>query len=78
MPPAHTVLRLLGTGKKWDRVVAPRDDELPALADLALALLSNGDVYINVNNHYEGSAPATIEKLERLVEERRERFSQIR
>jgi uncharacterized protein YecE (DUF72 family) len=85
--PAPSVIRLLGpdrkgiekeTGKKWDRVVAPRDKELPELVDLALELLGNGDVYINVNNHYEGSAPATIEKLERLVDERRERFSQIR
>lgn len=79
---APTVLRLLGpdrqgiekeTGKKWDAVVAPKDEELPRLADLALDLLAAGDVYINVNNHYEGCAPATIEKLERLIDERRNR-----
>ncbi len=82
-----SVVRLLGTdrqgieketGKRWNRVVAPRDDELPQIADLAIELLAGGDVYVNVNNHYEGCAPETIEKLERLIDERRERFSQIR
>ncbi len=66
------------TGKKWDRIVMPKDDELPALADMIVGMLDTRDVYVNVNNHYEGSAPLTIEKLERLVDERRERFSQIR
>jgi len=86
--PGPGVLRLLGpdrggiekaTGKKWNAVVAPKDDELPGIADMAVDMLARGlDVYVNVNNHYEGSAPLTIEKLERLVDERRERFSQIR
>ena len=25
------------------------------------------DVYLNVNNHYEGSAPLTIEKIKKLI-----------
>jgi hypothetical protein len=25
------------------------------------------DVYLNVNNHYEGSAPLTIERIEALL-----------
>ena len=66
------------TDKKWDRIVAPQDHELPALADMIADMLLSRDVVVNVNNHYEGSAPLTIEKLERLVDERRERFSQIR
>ena len=82
------VLRLLGpdrqaieklTKKKWNQIVLPKDDELPGLADMVVEMLSEGtQVYVNVNNHFEGSAPLTIEKLERLVDERRERFSQIR
>lgn len=82
------VLRLLGpdragiekaTGKKWNRIVAEKDEELPDIADMIVDMLASGlDVIVNVNNHYEGSAPLTIEKLERLVDERRERFSQIR
>jgi len=78
------VLRLLGpdragiekaSGKKWNRIVAAKDEELPQIADMIVEMLAGGmDVVVNVNNHYEGSAPLTIEKLERLVDERRERF----
>jgi uncharacterized protein YecE (DUF72 family) len=85
---ATGLLRLLGpdrkgiekaTGKKWDKVVAPKDDALPRIADMVVDMMSRDmDVIVNVNNHYEGSAPLTIEKLERLLDERRERFSQIR
>jgi uncharacterized protein YecE (DUF72 family) len=32
-------------------------------------LLGRGvTVYLNVNNHYEGSAPLTIERIRRLLE----------
>ncbi len=75
--PAPGVLRLLGpdrggiekaTGRKWNAIVAPKDNELAGIADMALDMLARGlDVYVNVNNHYEGSAPLTIEKLERVV-----------
>ena len=52
------------TGKRWDRIVAPMDNELRAIADLVSDLVDNGvNVYLNVNNHYEGSAPLTIERL---------------
>ncbi len=57
------------TGKVWDRVVAPKDDELSAIAGVTKDLLGRGvNVYVNVNNHYEGSAPLTIDRLqERLL-----------
>ena len=81
------MIRLLGpdrraiekaTGKKWNRIAAPKDEALPAIADMLVDMLAHGiDVIVNVNNHYEGSAPLSIERLERLVDERRERFSQI-
>jgi uncharacterized protein YecE (DUF72 family) len=71
------VIRLLGpdrkgiekqTGKQWDRIVAPRDDELTAIVDTVEDLLARGlDVYLNVNNHYEGSAPLTIERIQHLL-----------
>jgi uncharacterized protein YecE (DUF72 family) len=71
------VMRLMGpdrqaieelTGKRWDRLAAAKDDELPRLAQMAQDLLRAGtDVYINVNNHYEGSAPLTIQRLEALL-----------
>ena len=69
-----SIVRLLGpdrqgiektTGKKWDKIVAPRDSEIPGIARLVRKMVdqSGMDVYLNVNNHYEGSAPITIEKL---------------
>jgi uncharacterized protein YecE (DUF72 family) len=71
------VIRLLGpdrkgiereTHKQWDRIVAPRDVELSAIVDLTEDLLANGvNVYLNVNNHYEGSAPLTIERIRSLL-----------
>jgi len=73
------VIRLLGpdrkgiekqTGKQWDRIVAPKDEELTAIIDMIEALLARGlTVYLNVNNHYEGSAPLTIERIRRLLSE---------
>lgn len=56
------------TGKNWDRIVASKDNELSSLAQL-IAKLNEKDVtvYVNVNNHYEGSAPLTISRIvERL------------
>lgn len=74
------VIRLLGpdregiekdTGKEWNSVVRPKDDEIPGIVDLALDLLGRGvRVIVNVNNHYEGSAPITIAKLEDALRDR--------
>ena len=72
------IIRLMGpdrkgiekkTGGRWDRVVDPRDDELRRVADVARDALDKGaDVYINVNNHFEGCAPRTIDTLKRLLD----------
>jgi uncharacterized protein YecE (DUF72 family) len=52
------------TGKRWDRIVEPRDGELASVAGMIENLAGRGaDVYVNVNNHYEGCAPLTIERL---------------
>jgi uncharacterized protein YecE (DUF72 family) len=56
------------TGKRWDRIVEPRDEELESVAAMVEDLLDQGvDVYLNVNNHYEGSAPWTIDRLRALL-----------
>jgi uncharacterized protein YecE (DUF72 family) len=56
------------TGERWDSIVAPKDNELPAIAGMMDDMLDRGlVVYLNVNNHYEGSAPLTIEKLRALL-----------
>lgn len=69
-----SVIRLLGTdrqgiekatNKKWDQAIAPQDHEIPGIAKLIRKMVdqSGMDVYLNVNNHYEGSAPITIQKM---------------
>jgi uncharacterized protein YecE (DUF72 family) len=59
------------SGGRWDRIVQPRDRELEEVVDSVAGLLANGfEVYLNVNNHYEGSAPLTIEKILGLLRAR--------
>lgn len=72
----RVVIRLLGgdraaieeaTGNRWDRIVDPKKD-LVSVAAMIDDLLNRGtDVFLYVNNHYEGSAPLTIEKLLELL-----------
>lgn len=58
------------TGEDWSRVVRPKDDELRRISfSIKRAFGSTGNVIINVNNHYEGSAPITIRKLRGLFDE---------
>ena len=52
------------TGKQWNRIVEPRDAELDGIARVAGDLRGNGvKVYLNVNTHYEGCAPLTIQRI---------------
>jgi uncharacterized protein YecE (DUF72 family) len=52
------------TGESWNRIVAPKDNELSAIVAMVNDMRGRGmTVYLNVNNHYEGSAPLTIERL---------------
>jgi uncharacterized protein YecE (DUF72 family) len=56
------------TGKRWDKIVEAKDKDLAAVAGMAEDLAGAGaDLYINVNNHYEGCAPLTIERLRKLI-----------
>jgi uncharacterized protein YecE (DUF72 family) len=58
------------TNKIYDTIVEPKDDEIPGVIEMIQDLRSRGiDVYLNVNNHYEGSAPLTIEKIRGLLEQ---------
>ena len=58
------------TGKQWNQIVDPRDEELAAVTEMVGDLLDQGvSVYLNVNNHYEGSAPLTIDRIRRLLGE---------
>lgn len=74
-----TVIRLHGpdrkgieqeTKKVWNRIVAPKDDDLDRLTEMMGDLIDRGvNIYLNVNNHFEGSAPLTIE----LIRDRMDR-----
>ena len=56
------------TGKQWDRIVEPKDDEIGDILETIGRLLRRRvDVYLNVNNHYEGSAPLTINKIRKKL-----------
>ena len=58
------------TSKQYHTIVAPKDDELPGVIKMVQDLRARGvDVYLNVNNHYEGSAPLTIEKIRGLLDD---------
>lgn len=76
---AHTsVIRLHGpdrlavekqTGEIWNRIVAPKPGGLRDAARIVRANRDRGMMtFVNVNNHYEGSAPITIGRfLETLI-----------
>ena len=47
----------LKTNKIWNEIVDPQDD-LPNIVEMIKLLLDKkAEMYLNVNNHFEGSAP---------------------
>lgn len=72
-----TVIRLHGSdrseiekisGGNWSKIYESKDDELSRIAQIIEDIHSkNLDIYVNVNNHYEGSAPLTIEKIRNIL-----------
>ncbi len=73
----RSVIRLLGSdrqgieqaaGKSWNAIVSPRDKELAGLAAMLTDLGNRGvETFLYVNNHFEGSAPRTIARIESLL-----------
>lgn len=69
----YVVIRLHGpdrkgiekvTGKDWSQVIAPRNDDIKALVGMLEELEQREvEMFIYVNNHFEGSAPRTIERI---------------
>ena len=52
------------SGKDWSRIVDPRDGEVNALAVVVRDLQKRGKkAWVFANNHYEGCAPLTIERI---------------
>jgi uncharacterized protein YecE (DUF72 family) len=68
-----TIIRLHGpdrsgiekkTGGIWNQIVEPKDDEIDKIAEMIFYLTTKQvDIFANINNHFEGSAPLTIKKL---------------
>lgn len=53
------------TNSQWDKIISPQDEKLNTLAGIITDQVNkNRRVFINVNNHYEGSAPLTIKRIE--------------
>ncbi len=73
----QTIIRLHGpdrsgiekiSAENWNKIYINRDEELRDIIEMIKDLENRDvDVYLNVNNHYEGSAPLTIEKINRLL-----------
>ncbi|NWF49421.1 MAG: DUF72 domain-containing protein [Ignavibacteriaceae bacterium] len=56
------------SGNKWNRIIIDRTKEIQIIAEIVKELASKKvDTFINVNNHFEGSAPLTIDKLKNFV-----------
>lgn len=70
----RTVIRLHGpgrseieqkTGKNWGQIVDPRDQDINQLAFMLEDLAGRQvETFLYVNNHFEGSAPRTISRIE--------------
>jgi len=68
-----TVLRLHGPDRKgiekisnenWNKIYIDREKEIKSLIEMIKDLKKNEvDLFVNVNNHFEGSAPLTIERI---------------
>ena len=53
----------LKTNKIWNEIVDPQDDLSKISEMIKLLLDKKVELYLNVNNHFEGSAPLTIQKI---------------
>jgi uncharacterized protein YecE (DUF72 family) len=57
------------TNNIWNEIVDPKDDELTLLRRMVQDLSEREhQVFINVNNHYEGCAPQSIERIKALLQ----------
>jgi uncharacterized protein YecE (DUF72 family) len=56
------------SGGNWDKILEPKDKELQDIAEIVRDLLDRKmDIYVNMNNHYEGSAPLSIKRLQKFI-----------
>ena len=49
----------------WNRIIEPKEDEISKITRIIRDIRSrNLDLYVNANNHYEGSAPLTLKRIQ--------------
>jgi len=73
------IIRLMGpdrqkiekqTGENWNRIFAPKDESLNSVAHIIKQNIGQGrKVFVNVNNHYEGCAVLTIERIMDMLQD---------
>ena len=73
----QTIIRLHGpdrsgiekfSSENWNKIYIKRDEELTDIVKMIKELQNRAvDVYLNVNNHYEGCASMSIEKVKKLL-----------
>ncbi len=73
-----TVIRLHGpdrkgiekeTGMYWNQIVAPKDGDITSLVGMLSDMNDRGlESFVFVNNHFEGSAPRTIQKIKESMD----------
>jgi uncharacterized protein YecE (DUF72 family) len=56
------------TNNKWDKIVINRDQEIINIVEIVKQINKKQvDIYLNINNHFEGCAPLTIKKIKHLI-----------
>ncbi len=73
-----TVIRLHGPDRdaiekqsknKWNQIIAPKDNDLASLNQMIAGLRATKTrIFLYVNNHFEGSAPRTISRINDMLE----------
>ena len=57
------------SGENWNKIYADSLEELRSLAAVINELAAKEvDIYLNINDHFEGSAPLTIERMQKLIQ----------
>ncbi len=66
--PDFAYVRVMGARdlEHFDRIYRVRDDELRLWSD-AITKIPGREIFVYVDNHFEGHAPATAQKLQRLL-----------
>ncbi len=57
------------SGGNWNRLLYDRQRDIYSIAKRLLMLKEMHQVFVQVNNHFEGSAPLTIQRIEEAMEE---------